>query len=96
MARVQTAPGVWAEVSRAVRTENPVFSLSSSSFRNGDVVTVNLVPTSAYVLASVSAVFEGQNRVARQRLVYDALKDEFAGGLHALNVKAMTPSEAGS
>ena len=44
----------------------------------------------------VSAVFEGQNRVARQRLVYDALKDEFAGGLHALNVKAMTPSEAGS
>jgi len=26
----------------------------------------------------VAAAFEGQNRVARQRLVYDTLKDEFA------------------
>ncbi len=41
----------------------------------------------------VSAAFEGKNRVARQRLVYDALKDEFAAGLHALQVKALTPAE---
>ena len=41
----------------------------------------------------VSAAFEGQTRVARQRLVYDALKDEFAAGLHALEVKAITPAE---
>jgi BolA protein len=41
----------------------------------------------------VSAAFEGKNRVARQRLVYDALKDEFAAGLHALALTTLTPSE---
>lgn len=43
----------------------------------------------------VSAVFEGQSRVARQRLVYDALKDELApGGVHALALTTLAPSEA--
>ena len=41
----------------------------------------------------VSDAFEGQTRVARQRLVYETLKDEFAAGLHALEVSALTPSE---
>jgi stress-induced morphogen len=43
----------------------------------------------------VSAAFEGQSRVARQRLIYDALKDELApGGVHALALTTLTPSEA--
>ena len=42
----------------------------------------------------VSDVFEGKNRVTRQRLVYDTLKDEFAAGLHALEVRALTPTES--
>jgi BolA protein len=41
----------------------------------------------------VSAAFDGQTRVARQRLVYAALKDEFAAGLHALALTTLTPSE---
>jgi BolA family transcriptional regulator, general stress-responsive regulator len=41
----------------------------------------------------VSAAFEGQNRVARQRLVYEALKDEFDAGLHALALTTLTPAE---
>ena len=41
----------------------------------------------------VSDAFEGKNRVARQRLVYDALKDEFAAGLHALALTTLTPAE---
>jgi len=41
----------------------------------------------------VSAAFEGQSRVARQRLVYAALKDEFATGLHALALTTLTPAE---
>jgi BolA protein len=41
----------------------------------------------------VSASFEGQSRVARQRLVYAALKDEFAAGLHALALTTLTPAE---
>jgi BolA protein len=42
----------------------------------------------------VSEVFEGKNRVVRQRLVYDALKDEFTAGLHALALTTLTPEEA--
>jgi BolA protein len=43
----------------------------------------------------VSAAFEGKNRVARQRLVYDVLKDELAAGLHALALTTLTPAEDG-
>lgn len=41
----------------------------------------------------VSSVFEGKTRVARQRLVYDALKEELAAGLHALALTTLTPEE---
>jgi BolA protein len=41
----------------------------------------------------VSAAFEGQNRVARQRAVYDTLAEELAGPVHALSLKLMTPGE---
>jgi len=41
----------------------------------------------------VSAAFDGVSRVQRQRLVYDALKDELAGPVHALSLSALTPSE---
>ena len=41
----------------------------------------------------VSAAFEGRTRVARQRLVYETLKDEFAAGLHALALTTLTPAE---
>ena len=41
-----------------------------------------------------AAAFRGQTRVARQRLVYDLLKDEFAAGLHALSLRTQTPEEA--
>lgn len=41
----------------------------------------------------VAAAFAGLNRVARQRLVYDILKDELAGPVHALAVKASAPGE---
>ena len=42
----------------------------------------------------VSAKFEGLNRVARQRLVYGALKDELETDIHALAIEAKTPAEA--
>jgi BolA protein len=48
-----------------------------------------------YSLTLVSAAFEGLNRVARQRLVYDTLREEFATGLHALALDLKTPAEAG-
>jgi BolA protein len=42
----------------------------------------------------VSPAFAGKTRVARQRLVYQALAGEFAAGVHALEVKTLTPEEA--
>jgi stress-induced morphogen len=42
----------------------------------------------------VSAAFEGHNRVARQRMVYEALKAELDAGLHALAITTLTPAEA--
>jgi BolA protein len=42
----------------------------------------------------VSADFVGMNRVARQRRVYKLLEAEFADGLHALALTALSPEEA--
>lgn len=42
-----------------------------------------------------AAAFSGMNRVARQRAVYGALKEELAGPVHALSVTALATGEAG-
>lgn len=49
---------------------------------------------SHFNLTIVSQAFVGQGRVARQRAVNAVLKDELAGPVHALSVRAMTPEEA--
>jgi BolA protein len=41
----------------------------------------------------VSDVFAGLSRVARQRLVYETLADEIAGGVHALALRTLAPDE---
>ena len=46
-------------------------------------------------LRIVSARFEGKPRIARHRLVYDALRPWMAEGVHALAIDARTPDEAG-
>ena len=40
-----------------------------------------------------SNAFSGTPRVARQRMVYQALAEELAGPVHALSVKALAPGE---
>ena len=42
----------------------------------------------------VSAAFQGETRVARQRAVNNILKEELAGPVHALSISALTPAEA--
>jgi BolA protein len=44
----------------------------------------------------VSAAFSGKSRVARQRLVYDALAEELRERVHALSLETLSPEEAGS
>lgn len=41
-----------------------------------------------YTVKIVSAHFAGLSRVAMQRAIMDALKEEFDSGLHALSIKA--------
>jgi BolA family transcriptional regulator, general stress-responsive regulator len=45
-------------------------------------------------LRIVSARFAGLGRVARHRLVYDAVRPWMAEGVHALAIDARTPDEA--
>ncbi len=42
----------------------------------------------------VAKAFEGQNRVQRQRMVFDAIAQEMASHIHALTLKTQTPNEA--
>ena len=42
----------------------------------------------------VSAAFQGQGRLARQRTVNALLAAELAGPIHALSIKALTSDEA--
>jgi len=49
---------------------------------------------SHFNLVIVSAEFEGRSRVERQRVVNTLLKDELAGPVHALSIRALTPGEA--
>lgn len=41
----------------------------------------------------VATAFDGMGRVARQRLVYGALRDELVERIHALSLTCMTPAE---
>ena len=45
-------------------------------------------------LRIVSARFAGMPRIARHRLVYDALRPWMVEGVHALAIDARTPDEA--
>jgi BolA family transcriptional regulator, general stress-responsive regulator len=47
-----------------------------------------------FAVTIVAAAFAGERRVARQRLVYDALAEELAGRVHALSLTTLAPEEA--
>lgn len=46
-----------------------------------------------FTVRLVSDRFEGLNRVARHRLVYDCLRDMMHSDIHALAIIALAPSE---
>jgi len=48
---------------------------------------------SHFTVAITAQAFAGQSRVARHRLVNAALKDDLAGPVHALVIKATAPGE---
>jgi stress-induced morphogen len=46
-----------------------------------------------FTVTIISEAFAGRSRIDRHRLVNEALAEELAGPVHALAVKAATPSE---
>ncbi len=46
-----------------------------------------------FAVTIVSAAFDGQGRVARQRLVYQTLAEELATRVHALSLTTLAPGE---
>ena len=46
-----------------------------------------------FILHAVSQQFEGISLLNRNRLVFDILKEEMGSSIHALSVRAQTPSE---
>lgn len=48
-----------------------------------------------YKLKVVSDAFAGLSRIERHRLIYTILADELRDHIHALNIEAKTPQEAG-
>ena len=49
---------------------------------------------SHFAVMVVSEAFAGKNRVQRQRMVYEALAEEMAGPVHALDLKTLAPGES--
>jgi BolA family transcriptional regulator, general stress-responsive regulator len=46
-----------------------------------------------FTVTIIAAAFAGKPRVARHRMVYDALADGMQRGIHALAITAYTPEE---
>jgi BolA protein len=46
-----------------------------------------------YDVTIVASQFEGKSRIARHRLVYDALGAYMESDIHALRIRALSPSE---
>jgi BolA family transcriptional regulator, general stress-responsive regulator len=90
-------------LSRAERMENALrerlspldFELFDESSRHAGHAGARAGGETHYKLRMVSAAFDGLSRVARQRLVYEALAEEFNTGLHALSLDLKTPVETG-
>ncbi|MFP6746330.1 MAG: BolA family protein [Alphaproteobacteria bacterium] len=48
---------------------------------------------SHFAVVIVAEIFQDMSRLARQRLVNEALAQELAGPIHALSIRAMTDDE---
>ncbi|MEA3074486.1 MAG: hypothetical protein QOD29_5932 [Alphaproteobacteria bacterium] len=49
-----------------------------------------------YAATVLSETFRGKSRVQQHQLVYDALKEEMGGRLHALALQTGTPEQGGN
>jgi BolA protein len=69
------------------------FEIVDESSRHAGHAGARSEGESHFRIVVVSAAFDGKPRVQRQQMVYAALGDEFARGLHALAMTTLTPAE---
>lgn len=70
-----------------------VLEVTDESMRHAGHAGARAEGETHYHVMLVSAHFRGLSRVARQRLIYQALDEELRSGLHALGLTARTPEE---
>lgn len=86
----------YAERIRAKLTEalSPVrLDVVDDSARHAGHAGADPLGETHFQVTVVSASFAGKSRVARQRLVYDALAAEMAERVHALSLRTLAPDE---
>lgn len=71
-----------------------VLEIEDDSARHAGHAGARAGGQSHFKVRIVSPDFAGLSRVERQRKVYAVLKDEFAMGVHALQLDTRTPDEA--
>ena len=65
-----------------------------ASLTDAEVQVEDLTGTRDHYQATViSQEFEGKRLIKRHRMVYDALKEEMKGPIHALTLEVFTPEE---
>lgn len=66
--------------------------LIKEAFPDAHVVIVDLAGDGDHYAARItSQAFKGKNRVQQHQMVYDALKGNMGGALHALALQTFTP-----
>lgn len=80
-----------AEIERALRAELAPEALAVRDDSHLHVGHAGAREGRHFSIDITSSRFEGLGRVARHRLVYDALRDLMPRGIHALAIDARTP-----
>ena len=70
-------------------------AIADDSANHAGHVGARLGGESHFRIEITAAAFAGTTRVERQRLIYAVLADELAGPVHALEVRARVPGDAG-
>ena len=89
----QWAQAMQARLQQRLQTEQ-VSVLDESQQHAGHAGANGLGYGTHFRVRIASPLFTGQPRVARHRLVYDALRDVIPQGVHALAIEARSPAES--
>ncbi len=93
--RLQSGPRFSRAVSPMPMSQTELEARLGEAFPGADIVVEDLAGDGDHYRARiVSAAFRGLTRIGQHRLVYDALKGDVGGELHALALETSAPAEA--